>query len=63
KNRESKSVPAAEVTELATAKVEKFEIAVEGSGLGLSVQQRVDTWHTFAYVDELPEGFTALPPP
>ena len=44
-------------------KVDKIKLYVLGTAYGISIDHKVETFTTFAYDGELPEDYTALPPP
>lgn len=58
--REQRLWPAGTLT--AVAGSGKAIIEVGSHFVSVSVQHRIDTWNTFAYLAELPEDFTTLPP-
>jgi hypothetical protein len=61
-NRESRMWVDAENLELMKSGATKVNMIVESGLSTASVQQRVNTYNTFAYVAPLPDGFSALPP-
>jgi hypothetical protein len=61
-NRESRFMPDEEEKELRDSNSTKFTMSVHSDLFTVSINHRIDTWNTFAYVGELPEGYTALPP-
>jgi hypothetical protein len=44
-------------------KVDKIKLYFLGSAYGISIEHKVESYTTFAYNGELPDGYTALPPP
>ena len=42
---------------------DKLKVNVFGSDLGVSFEQKVESWTTFGYQGDLPDDYTALPPP
>ncbi|MBI2077464.1 MAG: carboxypeptidase regulatory-like domain-containing protein [Euryarchaeota archaeon] len=61
KNRGTLPITESGIT--AMAKVNSTRLRVNGGFYSVSLDHKPEIWTTFAYVEALPDGFTALPPP
>lgn len=52
-----------EALENLAAETDVLQVRVGGGFYSVAYEQRVDIWITFAYNGELPDGYTAFPPP